>query len=46
MLSGFKISFEAGEFAGYIKVLDKRREENTAKLIYAKKANKELKLTK
>lgn len=46
MLSSFKISFEAGEFAGYIKVLDKRREENTAKLIYAKKANKELKLTK
>ena len=37
MLDSFKKSFNAGEFASYIKVVDKKREENTAKLLVARK---------
>ena len=37
MLDSFKKSFEAGDFANYIKVVDKKREENTAKLLDARK---------
>ena len=37
MLDSFKKSFEAGEFDSYIKVVDKKREENTAKLLEARK---------
>ena len=37
MLDSFKSSFKAGEFASYIKVVDKKREENTAKLLDARK---------
>jgi hypothetical protein len=37
MLDSFKQSFKAGEFASYIKVVDKKREENTAKLLEARK---------
>ena len=36
MLDAFKTSFKAGEFASYIKVVDKKREENTAKLTEAR----------
>ncbi len=32
MLEKFKKSFQAGEFADLIKVVDKKREENSAKL--------------
>ena len=37
MLDSFKKSFHAGEFASYIKVVDKKREENNAKLLEARK---------
>jgi hypothetical protein len=37
MLEIFKKSFNEGEFASYIKVVDKKREENTAKLLEARK---------
>ena len=37
MLEIFKKSFKEGEFASYIKVVDKKREENTAKLLEARK---------
>lgn len=37
MLDAFKASFKADEFASYIKVVDKKREENTAKLLEARK---------
>jgi hypothetical protein len=37
MLDSFKTSFKAGEFDSYIKVVDKKREENTAKLLDARK---------
>jgi len=37
MLDSFKASFKAGEFDSYIKVVDKKREENTAKLLEARK---------
>ncbi len=37
MLSAFKKAFEAGEFDSYIKVVDKKRAENTAKLLEARK---------
>jgi hypothetical protein len=37
MLDSFKVSFKAGEFASYIKVVDKKREENNAKLLDARK---------
>jgi hypothetical protein len=36
MLDSFKKSFKAGEFASYVKVVDKKREENTAKLLEAR----------
>jgi hypothetical protein len=36
MLASFKKSFEAGEFAAYIKAVDKKRVENTAKLTDAR----------
>ena len=36
MLEAFKKSYEAGEFATYIKAVDKKREENTAKLAKAR----------
>jgi hypothetical protein len=36
MLESFKKSFEAGEFSSFIKVVDKKREENTAKLLIAR----------
>jgi hypothetical protein len=39
MLDSFKTSFKAGEFDSYIKVVDKKREENTAKLLNARKQN-------
>lgn len=37
MLEIFKKSFKEGEFESYIKVVDKKREENTAKLLEARK---------
>ncbi|MBT8604443.1 hypothetical protein G6662_07645 [Polynucleobacter paneuropaeus] len=37
MLESFKKSFEAGEFSSYIKIVDKSREANTAKLLEARK---------
>ena len=37
MLDSFKKSLSAGEFASYIKIVDKKREENTAKLLDARK---------
>jgi len=37
MLDSFKTSYKAGEFDSYIKVVDKKREENTAKLLNARK---------
>ena len=37
MLEEFKKSFEAGEFSSYIKIVDKSREANTAKLLEARK---------
>jgi len=37
MLDAFKASFKAGEFSSYIKVVDKKREVNTAKLTAARK---------
>jgi hypothetical protein len=37
MLEAFKKSYLAGDFASYIKVVDKKREENTAKLLDARK---------
>ena len=37
MLDSFKKSFEAGDFVSYIKLVDKKREENTAKLLDARK---------
>jgi len=37
MLSAFKKAFEAGEFDSYIKEVDKKRAENTTKLIEARK---------
>ena len=37
MLDSFKTSYKAGEFASYVKVVDKKREENTAKLLEARK---------
>jgi hypothetical protein len=36
MLESFKKSYQAGEFASYIKSVDKKREENTAKLAKAR----------
>lgn len=36
MLDSFKTSYKAGEFASYVKVVDKKREENTAKLAKAR----------
>lgn len=37
MLDSFKVSYKAGEFSSYFKVVDKKREENTAKLLEARK---------
>ena len=37
MLESFKKSYQAGDFASYIKAVDKKREENTAKLLDARK---------
>lgn len=37
MLSAFKKAYEAGEFDSFIKVVDKKRSENTAKLLEARK---------
>ena len=37
MLEAFKKSYQAGDFASYIKAVDKKREENTAKLLDARK---------
>ena len=37
MLDSFKSSFKAGEFASYIKVVDKKREDNNAKLAEGRK---------
>jgi hypothetical protein len=37
MLDSFKTSHKAGEFASYVKVVDKKREANTAKLLEARK---------
>ena len=37
MLVSFKKSYEAGDFASYIKAVNKKREENTAKLLDARK---------
>ena len=37
MLDSFKTSYKAGEFANYIKEVDKKREANTAKLLEARK---------
>jgi hypothetical protein len=37
MLDSFKASFKAGEFASYIKEVDKKREANNAKLLDARK---------
>ena len=36
MLDSFKASFKAGDFSSYIKVVDKKREENNAKLLEAR----------
>lgn len=36
MLASFKKSFEAGEFATFIQAVDKKRQENTAKLTDAR----------
>lgn len=36
MLDSFKKSYQSGEFASYIKAVDKKREENTAKLAKAR----------
>ena len=36
MLASFKKSFEAGEFESFLKIVDKKREENTAKLAKAR----------
>ena len=36
MLDAFKTSFKAGEFSSYIKVVDKKREENNLKLAKAR----------
>lgn len=37
MLESFKKSYKAGDFTSYIKAVDKKREENTAKLLEARK---------
>ena len=37
ILNDFKISYKAGKLSSYIKVVDKKREENTAKLLDARK---------
>jgi len=37
MLDSFKKSFKAGEFESYIKVVDKKREDNNAKLAVGRK---------
>ena len=37
MLDSFKTSYKAGEFSSYVKVVDKKREENTVKLLEARK---------
>ena len=37
MLDSFKTSYKAGEFASYIKEVDKKREANNAKLLAARK---------
>ena len=37
MLESFKESYQAGDFASYIKAVDKKREANTAKLLEARK---------
>ncbi len=37
MLDSFKTSYQTGDFASYIKAVDKKREENTAKLLDARK---------
>jgi len=37
MLDSFKTSYKAGEFASYIKEVDKKREANNAKLLEARK---------
>ena len=37
MLDSFKKSLSDGEFANYIKIVDKKREENNAKLLDARK---------
>ena len=37
MLDSFKQRFKAGEFASYIKAVDKKREDNNAKLLEARK---------
>ena len=37
MLDSFKTSYKAGEFATYIKEVDKKREANNAKLLEARK---------
>jgi hypothetical protein len=37
MLDSFKKSLADGEFTSYIKIVDKKREENTAKLLDARK---------
>ena len=38
MLDSFKTSYKAGEFASYIKEVDKKREANNAKLLQARKS--------
>jgi hypothetical protein len=38
MLDSFKKSLQDGEFSSYIKAIDKRREENNAKLLLARKS--------
>jgi hypothetical protein len=37
MLEAFKKSYQAGDFESYIKDVNKKREENTAKLLDARK---------
>lgn len=37
MLDSFKASYKAGEFACYIQAVDKKRKENIAKLLDARK---------
>jgi len=37
ILNDFKVSFKAGKLASYVKAVDKKRQENTAKLINARK---------